>query len=77
MKDVIVTMDTHGENYMQEGKYLPVPHCIKGSDGWQICPDIAELLVGAKICGKPTFGSTALAAELKDIMFLREECEPT
>lgn len=68
-EDVIATMDTHGENYMetQEGKYLPVPHCIKGSDGWQIRADIAELLTGAKIYEKPTFGSTALAADLKAI----------
>ena len=67
--DVIATMDTHGDNYMntQEGKYLPVPHCIKGSDGWQIRPDIAELLTGAAIYEKPTFGSTALAADLKEI----------
>ena len=67
--DVIATMDTHGDNYMntQEGKYLPVPHCIKGTDGWQIRPDIAELLSGAKIYEKPTFGSTALAADLKAI----------
>ena len=65
--DVIATMDTHGDNYMdtQEGKYLPVPHCIKGTDGWQIRPDIAELLTGAKIYEKPAFGSTALAADLK------------
>ena len=67
--DVIATMDTHGEDYMQtqEGKYLPVPHCIKGSDGWKIRPDIAELLEGAKIYEKPTFGSTALAEELKEL----------
>lgn len=67
--DVIATMDTHGDNYMntQEGKYLPVPHCIKGTDGWQIRPDIAELLTGAAIYEKPTFGSTALAADLKAI----------
>ena len=67
--DVIATMDTHGDNYMntQEGKYLPVPHCIKGSDGWRIRPDIAELLTGAKIYEKPTFGSTAMAADLKAI----------
>ena len=34
--DIIVTYDTHPENYMetQEGKNLPVPHCIKGTDGW-------------------------------------------
>ena len=66
-RDIIATMDTHGENYMetQEGKYLPVPHCIKGSEGWKIRPDIAELLKGAKIYEKPTFGSTALAADMK------------
>ena len=67
--DVIATMDTHGNNYMdtQEGKYLPVPHCIKGSDGWQIRPDIAELLKGAAIYEKPTFGSTAMAADLNGL----------
>ena len=67
--DVIATMDTHGENYMetQEGKYLPVPHCIRGTEGWEIRPDIASLLTGAKIYEKPTFGSTALAADLKAV----------
>ena len=67
--DVIATMDTHGEDYMQtqEGKYLPVPHCIKGSDGWKIRPDIAELLEEAKIYEKPSFGSTALAEDLKEL----------
>ena len=65
--NIIATMDTHFENYMetQEGKYLPVPHCIKGSNGWKIRPEIADLLAGAKIYEKPTFGSTALAADLK------------
>ena len=68
-EDVIATMDTHGENYMQtqEGKYLPVPHCLKGTVGWKIRPDIAELLTGAKIYEKPTFGSVALAADLKEL----------
>lgn len=52
LTDVIATMDTHHENYMetQEGKYLPVPHCIKGTEGWEIRPDIRELL-------ELTFGS--------------------
>ena len=74
--DVIATMDTHGENYMdtQEGKYLPVPHCIKGSDGWRIRADIAELLSGAKIYEKPSFGSVALAEDLKEC-FKEEELE--
>ena len=65
--DVIATMDTHGENYMetQEGQNLPVMHCIKGTDGWQIRPDIAELLKEATIYEKPTFGSVKLAEDLK------------
>ena len=68
-EDVIATMDTHDEGYMQtqEGKNLPVMHCIKGTDGWKIRPDIAELLTGARIYEKPTFGSIALAADLKDL----------
>ena len=67
VSDVIATMDTHGENYMQtqEGRNLPVRHCIRGTDGWQIRPDIRALLDGAKIYEKPTFGSTALASDLK------------
>ena len=50
-ENVIATMDTHTENYMdtQEGKYLPVPHCIKGSEGWQIRPDIQALLEGLEV----------------------------
>ena len=74
--DVIATMDTHGEDYLQtqEGKYLPVPHCIKGSEGWKIRPDIAELLTDAKIYEKPSFGSTALAADLKELS-QKEEIE--
>ncbi len=67
--DVIATMDTHGENYMetQEGKNLPVVHCVRGTDGWQIRPDIAELLTEARIYEKPTFGSTDLARDLKEL----------
>ena len=75
-EDVIATMDTHGENYMdtQEGKYLPVPHCIRGTEGWKIRPDIEELLKGAKIYEKPTFGSVKMAADLKALSE-REEIE--
>lgn len=67
--NMIATMDTHGEDYMQtqEGKNLPVPHCIKGTDGWQIRTDIAELLNKATIYEKPTFGCTALAEDLKKL----------
>ena len=67
--DVIATMDTHGKDYMntQEGKFLPVEHCIKGTEGWKIREDIAALLDGAKIYEKPTFGSVQLAADLKEL----------
>lgn len=36
--DIIATYDTHFENYMEttEGKKLPVPHCIKGTNGWKL-----------------------------------------
>lgn len=44
--DIIATRDTHTENYMntQEGKRLPVPHCIKNTDGWNIVPEIQAAL---------------------------------
>ena len=75
-EDVFATMDTHGEDYMetQEGQNLPVMHCIRGTDGWKIRPDIALLLQGARIYEKPTFGSTAMAADLKALSE-REEIE--
>ena len=58
---VIFTRDTHGENYMQtqEGRNLPVPHCIKGSHGWEVCPALEPLRTGLTI-DKPTFGSAEL-----------------
>lgn len=58
---VIFTRDTHGDNYAetQEGRNLPVPHCIKDTQGWQIS---SKLAVGdSKIIDKPTFGSTQLS----------------
>ncbi len=66
--DIYATMDTHPSNYLQtqEGRFLPVKHCIRGTDGWQIRPDIAALLPEAKIYEKPTFGSLRLAEDLKE-----------
>lgn len=66
--EVIFTRDTHFENYMetQEGARLPVPHCIKDTDGWQIVPGLFELSAGRKIIDKPTFGSTELMDYLKN-----------
>ena len=69
LRDVFVTMDTHTSDYLstQEGKNLPVEHCIRGTDGWQIRSDIAELLEGANIYEKPTFGSMQLAKDISKI----------
>ena len=59
VKEIIFTRDTHGEDYMQtnEGKHLPVPHCIKGTDGWQICAELTDGITSEyKTVDKPTFG---------------------
>lgn len=62
---VIATRDTHRENYLEtaEGRQLPVRHCIQGTDGWQLHPEIAAL-VSRQPIDKPTFGSVELAAHL-------------
>lgn len=67
--DILATKDTHETHYLQtqEGKNLPVEHCIKGSKGWEIREDIAELLDGVKIYEKPTFGSVAMALDVAEI----------
>ena len=61
--DVIFTLDTHEENYLdtQEGKQLPVPHCIKNTEGWMLVPELRPLAGGCMSVEKPTFGSTRLA----------------
>lgn len=63
---VIATRDTHEEDYLdtQEGKKLPVRHCIRGTDGWEIHPEIQKLLPEDPI-DKPTFGSVELGQMLK------------
>ena len=68
-QDVIATMDTHDLDYLktQEGKNLPVEHCIRGSQGWKIREDIMVLLKNAKIYEKPTFGSTELGKDLQKL----------
>ena len=64
---IVFTMDTHGEDYLQtqEGANLPVPHCIKGTAGWEICDQIRQIvdLSAAKIYEKVTFGSREYALD--------------
>ncbi len=64
---VLFTRDTHFENYMQtqEGKNLPVPHCIKGTDGWQIRAEL-DALRKTEAIDKITFGSSELVDVLKN-----------
>ena len=62
---VMFTRDTHEENYLetQEGQNLPVEHCIRGTEGWELQPELNEYALKnhCLIFDKPTFGSTSLA----------------
>ena len=66
-QDVYATRDTHPKDYLntQEGKNLPVEHCIKGTKGWEIKAGIAELIQENHIFDKQTFGSVQLAEAVK------------
>ena len=74
--DLIFTMDTHGEDYLdtQEGKNLPVPHCIRGTEGWQIIPELKDAAdQSGKKVEKDTFGSMELGRYLSEAGY--EEAE--
>ncbi len=62
---VVFTRDTHHAEYLstQEGRNLPVPHCIEETEGWQI--DAALPVLDAPVFDKPGFGSPALIEYLK------------
>lgn len=64
--EVLFTLDTHGPDYLetQEGRLLPVAHCIKGTPGWELEPRVKALCRTTPI-EKPTFGSTGLADVLQ------------
>lgn len=61
---IFVTYDTHGEDYLDtaEGKKLPVKHCIKGTPGWQLAPQVEAALQGKPVTAveKHTFGASSL-----------------
>lgn len=63
---VFFTRDTHHKNYLetQEGRRLPVPHCIEDSEGWKICP-VLEALRTEPAINKSAFGSWELAKRLR------------
>ena len=66
---ILFTRDTHESDYMdtQEGRNLPVPHCIRDTEGWEIIPQLKPYVVGFAPVDKPTFGSVNLAQTLAAI----------
>lgn len=75
--DVAFTLDTHQENYLdtQEGKKLPVPHCVMNTAGWQLYGQTGQALDKSRdmvVC-KPTFPSLWLGGWLKERGYDRVE----
>ena len=70
-------MDTHFPDYpeTQEGRNLPVMHCVRETEGWQIRPELAELISPENVYEKPTFGCTELAEDLKAYYEEEEDIE--
>lgn len=68
---IIYTRDTHNKWYMetQEGKNLPIEHCIEHTHGWELIPELIGLQeeMESQVFNKPTFGSTNLAEYLKGL----------
>ena len=63
--EVVFTLDTHEKDYMEtmEGRKLPVPHCIRGTEGWELDSCLKDM--PGKRFEKHTFGSMELAAYIK------------
>ncbi len=66
--EVIYTMDTHPQNYLEtyEGQHLPIEHCIENSKGWELYGEVKNLLQDCLCFQKETFPSLDLANYLKD-----------
>ena len=78
--EMVFTRDTHHANYMEtlEGQKLPVKHCIKGTAGWDIIPELEEFAkaVFSFTVNKETFGSLPGTAELSLVDILRYDLAP-
>ena len=77
-KDMVyATLDTHGEDYLstQEGKMLPVPHCIKGTEGWGLHPALKELILPDHFFEKGNFGSLSLAEFMRGLFRQQDSME--
>lgn len=89
---VVYTRDTHGDNYLetQEGRNLPIPHCVKGTWGWEIVDELnPQTLVSNKVMSgkkwyimdKPTFGYVniwnGIVGNFPDLILNNEDVEVT
>ncbi len=65
---VLFTRDTHEDTYLstQEGQRLPVPHCLRGTDGWQIADELRMLRASAPVLDKVTFGAHDLPRAMRE-----------
>ena len=68
---VLFTRDTHKEDYLetQEGKYLPVKHCIEGTEGWELVDRLKDYakIHESIIYDKPAFGNINMASDIKSL----------
>ena len=74
--DVAFTLDTHGENYMdtQEGRKLPVAHCLRGTSGWELYGETGRSRrEGDLVLEKPAFPSLELGNLLRERGYGRVE----
>lgn len=65
--DVMFTLDTHQEDYLstEEGKAIPVPHCIRGTEGHKLHGKVNRLAGGSLIFEKRAFPSSQLCFYLR------------
>ena len=65
--EIWFTQDTHTADYAntQEGRNLPVPHCIEGTPGWELCSALQPYAENARCVKKGTFGAAELARTLQ------------
>ena len=71
-EEILFTFDTHGDDYLQtqEGRNLPIEHCKKGSDGWQLYGKVEQLRCPEDRCfDKPCFGSWELGEYAREQQF--------
>lgn len=67
--DVLFTFDTHEPDYLktEEGKHLPVAHCLRGTEGWQLYRKVKDYCDETTPCfEKPTFPSLELGEYLRE-----------